>query len=189
MFEDESQLSEGLFTGSKDAFEAVYLLYNEAIFKFIAKQIGRYDAQDVTQLVFLELIRYKGHIQKIRPFLYRVATRTLTRWLRHRARHEVSMGNQMGNVVDTSKSPAERMNQREQVSALYTQVGALPQDEREAIEASYFDGLSSTDAGEKLAVNAPTVRKRASRGVAKLRLALEPAVSDQRHKRARVRPK
>ncbi|MDX6476033.1 MAG: hypothetical protein QOH95_1544, partial [Gaiellaceae bacterium] len=69
----------------------------------------------------------------------------------------------------SGESTEEEASVREQRRAVQAALAQLPQDQREALELSYYGGLSQSELAERLGIPLGTVKSRVFAGLARLR--------------------
>lgn len=118
-----------------------------------------FDAEDVTQEVFLRVMRYRyrlAFVRNERTFLGRMARRAA---LDHRKRQrEVILPE---DVAEPAVAPHDHGREQE-LSILVLLIRTLPPELREVLELSQVEGLTSQEMSRILGIPAGTVRSRLS---------------------------
>jgi RNA polymerase sigma-70 factor, ECF subfamily len=125
--------------GDRDAFCFLYLRYKDSVYGYLLSILrDRYDAEDVTQHVFLKLMSV---IQKYEPgevpftsWFLRVARNAALDHLRQRRPIPTEL------VYDPARSGDDRAPERQQ--AILTALRALPDDQRGVVAMRHLAGLS-----------------------------------------------
>jgi RNA polymerase sigma factor (sigma-70 family) len=134
-------------------------------------------AQDAVQDAFLGVWRTAAAFD---PRRGRAQTWLLT--LVHRRavdvvrREDRRRGEQLEDApIASGASTDEEASVREQRRAVQAALAQLPVDQREALELSYYGGLSQSELAERLGIPLGTVKSRVFAGLAKLRELLDAA--------------
>ena len=148
-------------------FERYSELYRDTVFRVAYGYLrNRADADDVTQSVFVKLLRSQRDFEgdeHVRRWLIRVTVNectTLYRAFRRRPEN-------IDDYLEALTAPPER-----EATDLLRLVMALPTRYRVAIYLHYYEGYSTEEIAGMLRVPASTVRTRLARGRARLRDAL-----------------
>lgn len=130
-------------------------------------------AEDVTQLVFVELARKAGRLRDhpcLRGWLYtcthHLAARTMRSELRRRAREQESF--QMTATGEESAPDWPRIRQ-----VLDESMHELKQADRDALLLRYFDRRSLAEVGKSLGVTEDAARRRVDRSLERIRRIME----------------
>jgi RNA polymerase sigma-70 factor, ECF subfamily len=187
----DSTLAERVSRGDVAAFETLYDRYAREVFVLAAHVLGRNDADEVVQDVFLKLWQRAGQFDPARG--------SFTAWLMTIARHRVfdqlkdrrsavavavAIDGLLENVPDPELEPDELVSLAERRATMLAAVRELPAEQRRALVLAYFGGLSQSAISELLGVPLGTVKKRLRLGLAKLRASL----SEPRRVKDRERP-
>lgn len=160
--------------GDAGAFETLYDRRQGGIFRYALRMTGSQSiAEDVTQEVFLSLIRDHSDYQQsrgtVKSYLYGMARYRLLRRLQ-RERMHVSLDTSDGAVdeaiADDLRSDYDPFRElaREEVVGLVRQaVLSLPEHFREVIVLCYLQEMSYADAAEIISCPIGTVRSRLAR--------------------------
>lgn len=132
-------------------------------------------ADDVAQGALLRAVERLPSVQDgLRPWLARVTRRLARRRVRtdlRRADREARRAEADGGA--TSVAPPELLSRLEAQSRVARAVASLPDPYRAVLLLRYFEGESTAEIARRTAVSPATVRSRLSRGLARLRDALE----------------
>lgn len=118
-----------------------------------------HDAEDVTQEVFLRVMRYRyrlAFVRNERTFLGSMARRAA---LDHRRSRTEYISTE--DVVEPSVAPGDHGRQ-EELAILATLIESLPAELRETLELSQVEGLTSEEIARILGMPPGTVRSRLS---------------------------
>jgi RNA polymerase sigma-70 factor (ECF subfamily) len=135
----------------------------------------RAEAEEVVQDVFLQLwnarIRYDERRGKFTSWLFVMARNRAVDRLRRRSsrpRGEPATGREAAHAPDAERHVLDGERQRQVAHAL----SQLPSVQREAIELSFFGGLSHSEIARQLSEPIGTVKSRMNRAMATLRTTL-----------------
>lgn len=181
-----TQLIQGAQRGVPEAFEGLVDHFAARLHGFLIRMTGsRADAEDLTQEVFVRLVRRIAEYQhdgRFEPWLFRIAANLARDRLRRlkRTPRQVSAspldedGDEPGDgrqgmgeqdVPDASAA----MSLVEDVDALNAALARLPDAEREVIMLRHFSEMSFREIAELTGTPLGTALARAHRGLAKLR--------------------
>ena len=177
---DEALLLQYRDTGNEDAFRELVHRYERELFHYLWRYLhdaGR--AEEVFQAAFLRLYQHRYDFrvgQRVRPWLYTIATRLAIDALRHAARRPaVSLDAEHGDdatlkqlTAGETLSPEEQAEQHEQRRWLETSLGELPQRLRDALQLVYLNGLTYHEAARRLGIPLGTLKSRLHESLVKL---------------------
>jgi RNA polymerase sigma factor (sigma-70 family) len=146
--------------GHDRAFEVLFDRYEGRLLGFCRQMLGSHqDAEDVLQDVMISahaaMLADRRPIN-VRPWLYRIAR---NRCLNH-LRRPVADGQDTMDVhpSDNGTSTAERVQRREELRALFVDVGELPETQRTALLLRETEALSYEEIAETLGTTIPAVK-------------------------------
>lgn len=178
--------------GDVAAFETLYRRYAREVFALAAHVLGRQDADEVVQDVFLKLWQRAGQFDPARG--------SFTAWFMAIARHRVfdqlkrrrsavAVAEAIDELLETAPDPRPGPGQRawraERRETVLAAVKELPAEQRRIVVLAYFGGLSQSAISEALGVPLGTVKKRIRLGLDKLRASLR----EPRQVEVRERPR
>lgn len=164
--------------GDLSSMSDIYENRHRSLFRFFFRLTGRQAlAEDLVHEVFLRMIRYREswHSQNVKnddgafeAWMYRIARNTLVDHAR-KHRHEVPPAeDQMEAVVSERPTPFETTAKRQDLALLYRALRDLPDDKRELLVLTRFEGLSHEQIGRILGCEAGTVKGRVFRAMKEL---------------------
>jgi len=170
--EDESDIVRSLRSGEAFAFEELYRLYRDRIWRFLVRLAGNGPlAEDLFQETWLAAARH--------AHLLREDT-SLARWLYTIAHNKFRNARRFG-VMDvrrssalrlraetTAYSPCDAFDARIDIERVGAAIALLPEGFREVLALCALGELDSTDAAAVLEITPEAVRKRLSRARAEL---------------------
>lgn len=177
--------------GDEAAYEVLVRRHQKAVLNFIFRMVqNRHVAEELTQEVFLALVRNAGRYQptaKFTTYMYTIASNIVSKeWLRQKRRPRfLSLSAWTGkkadndgfdpleHVGDEKANVVEAFQRGEVTDAVNTALNSLPAHQREAFALRRFQDLSYEEIAE--IVNAPvgTVKSRVVRAERALRPLLE----------------
>lgn len=169
--------------GDNDALGALYDRHCPVLLAIAVRILGDLrEAEDLVHDVLLEAWHKADDYDRargtVRTWLsIRLRSRALDRW-RRAARTRVLMI-EAYNLDAALPGPVEEPGQALDHARLRAAVQGLPAAQRQVLELAYFEGLSSTEIAEQLAIPIGTVKSRTAAGLAKLRAAM-PDAEDRR---------
>lgn len=148
----------------QDAYE----LHADELVNYAVKWTrNRHAAEDLVQDVFLRLATYEhpieGGAEGVRRFLYTILTNLIRNWGRSQKRRAAE------TLTDTAAPLSDE--QAEQSDQLHAAIAALNPDDQLALQA-YLDG-DYRAASQKLGLTEAALRKRVSRGLARVKVILK----------------
>jgi RNA polymerase sigma-70 factor, ECF subfamily len=176
--------------GDVAAFETLYDRYAQEVFVLAAHVLGRDDADEVVQDVFLKLWLRAGQFDPARgsftAWFMTIARHQVFDQLKHR-RSAVAVAEAIDDLLETAPDPRPGPGQRawraERRATVLAAVRELPAEQRRTLVLAYFGGLSQSAISELLGVPLGTVKKRLRLGLAKLRASLsEPGQVEDRER-------
>ena len=162
------------------AFTQLYDRYAPAVYALAAHTLGRADAEEVVQAVFLRLWNKAGQFDAARglfgAWFMTVARHCVLDELRRRGqqRRLLAIGEIEQLLAETSDPTVDVEEQawlRERGEAMARALGTLPPEQRRVLVLAYFGGLSQGEIARQLDVPLGTVKKRIRLGLQKLRAA------------------
>jgi RNA polymerase sigma-70 factor (ECF subfamily) len=172
--------------GDEQALRALYDLLAPRVLG-IAQQIlrERSAAEDVVVEVFSQVWRqaqrydaHKGSVTTWIATLARTRAIDLRRSLQRHARREVLEADSLEELLDPQGSPFLVASDGDRAAVVRSALGRLPREQRRAVEAAFFGGLSHTEIAAALGAPLGTVKTRIRSGLSALRLALGSAEGD-----------
>ena len=155
--------------GNLKAMSEVYEHRHRSLFRFFFRLTGRQAAsEDLVHEVFLRMIRYRHTYEGASGFeawMYRIARNALTDSAKkHRLESPADEG-QMEQVASGRPTQLESMVKEQELALLHKAMRALPEDKRELLVLSRFQGLSYEEIGRIVGCETGTVKVRVFRAV------------------------
>ena len=152
----------------ESALEDAYATYAPTLLTYLARYVGRDEAEDVLQRTFLDAWRHAARYdpaQRFSGWLFTIAHRRAVDTLRARRHAVVDVESLRDLVGEDGRDTVDRFADAADVRAALLR---LPEHERTVLEMAYFDQLSQTEIAERLATPLGTVKARAARGTRRL---------------------
>jgi RNA polymerase sigma-70 factor (ECF subfamily) len=168
--------------GDSAAFAELYDRHSRVVFGLLLRILKRRsDAEEMLQEVFFQVWRkaadYRPERASPKGWMLMIArTRALDRVRSSRARREreertARDGDPATATIAPPRGP-ERLEARERRQHIGRVLSELPDEQRRAIECSFFEGLTHPEIAERLGVPLGTIKSRILLGMKKLRQAL-----------------
>lgn len=185
--------------GDDTAFVLIYDRYKTSIYAYCAQvllSVGlpRELVEDTFQDVFLRLAQYRQTFTggEFKAWIFTV-TRHSCLSSKKKAFHHRSTTENVGDgenfeedissdiraAFTRSDDPLERMSRAEQTELLLKAIGQLPEEFREALLMSEYEGLTYDEIGRITGTSLSTIRIRIFRAKARLRKMLLPIIGDE----------
>jgi RNA polymerase sigma-70 factor, ECF subfamily len=173
---DWAALVQSIAAGDQLALQALYERAYRIVFTLIMRlTANRETAEELTIDVFHDVWR--------RASRYDAANGTVLGWIMNQARSRAidrlrfesrkkRNGRDEQPVAEAAADPRDVIELREQSESLRVALAALTPDERQAIETTFFGGLTHAEAAERLNQPLGTIKTRIRSGLHKLRHSL-----------------
>ena len=152
------------------------------------RKIPAADLDDVTQEVFLRLLKYErvDVIASPQAYLFQVAAHVASEWAlkaRQRWPHDPKWLADL-TIEDQPSLEAMREQSRAEVARA---IGDLPQRAREVLRLRYRDGLSNGEIAARLQLHPQTIKRDLLESYSRLRIGLHPELLSQLEKSREAR--
>ncbi|WP_447600046.1 sigma-70 family RNA polymerase sigma factor [Nitrospira sp. Nam80] len=172
--QDWATLVHSIAAGDQLALHALYEMAHRIVFTLIMRiTANRETAEELTIDVFHDIWR--------RASRYDAANGTVLGWIMNQARSRAidrlrfesrkkrSPGGDIEPLVEVAADPRDQLELREQGESLHAALAVLTPDERQAIEMTFFSGLTHAEAAARLNQPLGTIKTRIRSGLHKLR--------------------
>lgn len=176
--ETDRALVAQLWDGDLSALGTLYDRYGSLVYGVAIKGLRRTtEAEDLTQEVFLSLMRTRSYCPKRGSLAGYLTTLTRSRVidrLRAQSTHHKYLNQWHHNQTDVDlATPMNHITQHERRALVREALTTLKAQQREVLELSYYEGQSQRDIAETLGVPLGTVKSWARRGLLQLRKQLD----------------
>jgi RNA polymerase sigma-70 factor (ECF subfamily) len=161
MVDPDLELVEASGRGDHKAFESLVKRYQRPVLNFITRFGVQYQAEDLTQEVFLRIYRAAPRFQaraKVSTWIFQIAYhQALTEIGRHKRRqnlNETLYQNREESAEETLSGPTKRYELEEEIILA---LGRLPVNQRAALLLRANEGLSYREIGSVLRVSVQSV--------------------------------
>jgi RNA polymerase sigma-70 factor (ECF subfamily) len=166
--EAATTIAEGVDAGHHEPLEALAREYRGALLRFFTKQLGSSaDAEDLTQEVFVRLVRHKDRksIRHMEAYLFQTASNLLRDHVRRNATHRVNDHvsfeefHYEGHYAGAVPSEEYVYEGREAIDAFLSVLAELPPRRRTVFLMHRFQGYSYGAIATKLGISVSVVEK------------------------------
>jgi len=170
-------LVQSIAAGDQLALHALYEMAHRIVFTLIMRiTANRETAEELTIDVFYDVwrsaSRYDAQNGTVLGWLMIQARSRAIDRLRFENRKKRSQGSDVPLEADVVADTRDVLELRERAESLRAALAALTPDERQAIETTFFAGLTHAEAAERLNQPLGTIKTRIRSGLHKLRRAL-----------------
>jgi len=165
--------------GDRTALAELYDRHGDIVYSLACRILGSTsDAEDVVQDVFTQAWRQAdrydaGRASPAAWLLNMTRTRAIDRLRANRTRQRVTPDEErVALAADSTDDQEQRAIGAQRAGRVRAALGVLAQAQRQAIELSYFSGLTHTEIAQQLGEPLGTVKTRIRTGLLKLRDAL-----------------
>ena len=162
------ELGVRLAEAHEDAFGDCYAELGPVLRRFLRGRVPDADIDDVVQVVFTEVWRFRSRFdpeRSLEAWVLTIARRRAIDHLRSRHRETVSLEDAGSMPGPDGRDIARRV---EQTQDMQVALARLPSQQREAIEMAYYADLTQREIAERLDVPLGTIKARTSRGLRRL---------------------
>ncbi|WP_182876873.1 RNA polymerase sigma factor [Microbispora sp. H10670] len=171
----ETTLEFRLAAGDTGALGECYREHSPAVRSYLRKLVPPQDVEDVLQVVFTEVWRFRHRFdpgRSLPAWLFGIAHNRAVDHLRARTPTTVPLEAVPDPAGHDGRQDGDELADRDRVLRA---LAALPQVQRQAIELAYYGDLTQREIAEHLRVPLGTVKARTARGLHRLSALLEAA--------------
>jgi RNA polymerase sigma-70 factor (ECF subfamily) len=192
---DEAALIDRFLSGDETAFDQIVERYQDLVFNLSARLLGRDEAHDLSQEVFLQIYQKLASFRReasLRTWIYRMVlnrAKNRQRWWRRREREMTAVNVEdaeregamdLSSVIRLGIAPLpDRILQRKELGEILQEaVATLPFEQRTIILLKELEGLSYEEISRTLNLAIGTVKSRLARARKALRERLDPELRE-----------
>jgi RNA polymerase sigma-70 factor (ECF subfamily) len=192
---DEAALIDRFLSGDETAFDQIVERYQDLVFNLSARLLGRDEAHDLSQEVFLQIYQKLASFRReasLRTWIYRMVlnrAKNRQRWWRRREREMTAVNVEdaeregamdLSSVIRLGIAPLpDRILQRKELGEILQEaVATLPFEQRTIILLKELEGLSYEQISRTLNLAIGTVKSRLARARKALRERLDPELRE-----------
>jgi RNA polymerase sigma-70 factor (ECF subfamily) len=156
------------------ALAECYDLHGPMVLAYLRRLVGRADAEDVLQQVFLDVWRSRDRYDPSRPlepWIIAIAHRRAVDHLRRETRRDASLVSLSEPDVASTDRFVEDFAEAQVIGRA---LGELSTEQRETLVLAYFNDLTQTQIAGRMNVPLGTVKARSQRGLRRLAAILVP---------------
>jgi RNA polymerase sigma-70 factor (ECF subfamily) len=164
---DLGQLVSACLAGDRDAMQQIYEQCSSHVYALMVRIVGRQDADDLTQQVFLQMFRKLNQFSggsKLETWLYRLATNEALQHLRRNKRQAVQP-----LVAEPSASDPNRLMESEKIQMLEVALSRIDPELRAILSLKEEQNLSYREIADSIGIPEGTVGSRLNRARKELR--------------------
>jgi RNA polymerase sigma-70 factor (ECF subfamily) len=181
MGEDDLRLLERLRQKDRDALAAAYDAYSRLAFGLAYRVVGEAtEAEDVVQEAFVALWRQADKLDasrgSLRSLLLTIVHRRAVDAVRRRAGRPSVLLESLEPLPSGAPDPLEVSSVAEEQRLVQRALAELPQDQRKAVELTYFGGLTIAEMAEREGIPLGTAKSRLRLALDRMRKSLAGAV-------------
>ena len=157
--------------GNLQTASVLFDRYNKRIFNFLATMTNdRYAAEDLTQNVFLRMIKYRGSFKddsRFQPWIYQIARNVFSD--HYKARKNTTKNIDVERVSDHIPEPEDTRSMEEKETLLHLSMAKLSEDERELLVLTRFQHMKYEEVATIMETTVPNIKVKVHRAIGKLR--------------------
>jgi len=185
--------------GNERAFLTIYDRYKESIYAYcshvlLSVGLTREIVEDTFQEVFMRVAQYQHTFNggEFKAWIFTVTrhsclstkkrafrSRAMTEYIGDGENFNDTTSNELRMAFSMNDDPLERMAKTEQTELLLKAIASLPEEFREALLMSEYEGLTYDEIGKITGTSLSTIRIRIYRAKARLRKMLLPILGDE----------
>lgn len=168
----DEEVMEAVKNGDLHQVSILFERYHKRIFNFLARMtLDRDTAEDLTQNVFLRIIKYRSSYRegnRFQSWIYQVARNVFSdqyQSLKNKGGYQVDVNHISDHVPDMDES----MQKDEQEQQLHRSLNRLPDEQRELLILTRFQQMKYEDVATIMDTSVANIKVRVHRAIQKLR--------------------
>jgi len=168
----DEQIMEAVKSGDIQQASLLFDRYNKRLFNYLARMtFDREVAEDLTQNVFLRLIRYRNSYKeglKFQSWIYQVARNVFADHYQA-SKNRKNSGMDIEDIGEALLEPGEGPKQQEQERLLIRSMAMLNDEQRELLVLTRFTHLKYEEVAVLLNTSVANIKVKVHRAIGKLR--------------------
>ncbi|MEQ8364584.1 MAG: sigma-70 family RNA polymerase sigma factor [Cyclobacteriaceae bacterium] len=168
----DEQIMEAVKNGDLEQASILYARFNKRIFNFLARMtFDREQAEDLTQNVFLRLLKYRKSYKegsRFQSWIYQMARNAFSDYYQaHKNKYSQFVDvQQIGNKASSAQ---EDMEQNEKEELLKRSMALLSEDQRELLILTRYQHMKYEEVAQVMDTTVANIKVKVHRAIAKLR--------------------
>lgn len=178
-YEEDRELIEACRRGEERAMEALYHQYKRRVFGLVTRIVGKNDAEEVAQEVFVRIFRGLARFRSdsaLSTWIYRLSVNAALTFVTRRARRQ-HLGDE---VLAQVAAPARAPRDPALADRLEEALAQLPPGYRAILVLHDVDGLSHEECAEIMGCRVGTSKSQLHKARARMRALLGPELARER---------
>lgn len=168
---DES-IMEAVKSGNLQQVSVLFDRHHKSVFNFLAKMtMNRELAEDLTQNVFLRIIKYKGSYReglRFQSWMFQVARNVFSdHYQAHKNNYSKSMD--VDKIKDSIEETTESVDQAEREKLLHQSLAKLDASDRELLVLTRFEQMKYEEVAAIMETTVANIKVKVHRAIGKLR--------------------
>jgi len=167
----DEQLVTRAQSGDKEAFLTLYNRYLNKVFNRVKSRVPAVDAEDVTQEIFIAIVRSLGnfkHQSRFNTWVYTIANRQIADYYRRQSRGGREQAPLSLEQV-TFNEPSYEHDTLDEQSAVKRALGAVPEHYREVVLLRFAEGLTFAEIADEMGKSLEAVKSLYRRAIQAIR--------------------
>jgi RNA polymerase sigma factor (sigma-70 family) len=169
----DEEIMEAVKNGDLQQASVLFDRYHKRIYNFLARTtLNRTLAEDLTQNVFLRMIKYRNSYKegnRFQSWIYQVARNVFADHYQAHKNQKSNHSVSVEKVSDTMSDPDETLDQVEREKLLHRSLERLNDEQRELLVLTRFQHMKYEQVAELLDTTVANVKVKVHRAIAKLR--------------------